>query len=118
MAPTIYIMKHTNSEETSVSDVLESHGYDTRSFLMSGANPEFEDNDILVLNVSSKRPQDFSFLQDILQSKTSPSVLVVGDRGDFLLESDVLKFERSSILLRPFQVTDLVEKVQNLVPTP
>ncbi|BDX37096.1 hypothetical protein CYCD_04510 [Tenuifilaceae bacterium CYCD] len=112
----IFVVEDSYIIQLLIQTVLMDYGY-TMSFFSNGKDAlvalDHEQPDLLILDIMMPVMDGFTLLENIKNNHTYP-ILVVTARADYASIEKAMELGVSDYLIKPFNSTDLINKVERL----
>ena len=116
MSSVVFIWNEDRDLSESQKDVLEICDFPVRIIESEPVENQLMNSiDVLIMDVHSRRPESFKFLDNVINATRRPGLLVTGDNGDVFGVQDRLSGDRARILLRPFPANAFIKSVNALI---
>ncbi len=111
----IYLADTQGADLSQIEDILALNDLRVakRRFTENCVDLVFSD-DVVLIDLDAKEPAGFSLLDKFINSKSSPGLVVIGNRNDFPDDGKSLTIARGTLLLRPYAIGELVSQVNAL----
>jgi len=110
----IYLADTQGSNLSQIEDILALNNFNVakRAFTENCVNLVFPD-DVVLFDLDAREAAAFSLLNKFINSKSSPGLVVIGNRSDFP-DGNKLEIERGAVFLRPYDTKELIRQVNAL----